>query len=50
MNPLLSQTRKINIEIIDDVVRLDVDDNANEGEWGQYQEEISWLVDKVNSL
>jgi hypothetical protein len=36
MEPLLSQTRKLHVEVVDGVVKLDTDDtNANEGaiEW-----------------
>jgi hypothetical protein len=53
MEPLLSQTRKLHVEVIEGVVKLDTDEtNVNEGfnEWEQYKEEISWLVEKVNSL
>jgi hypothetical protein len=53
MEPLLSQTRKVYVEVTDGIVKLDTDEtNANEGEseWEQYRKEISWLVEKVNEL
>lgn len=53
MEPLLSQTRKLHVEVVDGVIKLDTDEtNAHEGfnEWEQYRKEISWLTEKVNSL
>lgn len=53
MEPLLSQTRKLYVEVSEGVVKLDTDEtNASEdvSEWEQYRKEISWLSDKVTAL
>lgn len=53
MEPLLSQTRKVHVEVTEGIIKLDTDEtNAHEGfnEWEQYRKEISWLTEKVNSL
>ena len=53
MEPLLSQTRKLKVEVVDSIVKLDTDQGTpSEGlfEWEQYHQEIGWLVEKVSSL
>jgi hypothetical protein len=53
MEPLLSQTRKLYVEVEEGIVKLDTDEtNASEdvSEWEQYRQEISWLVEKVDAL
>lgn len=53
MEPLLSQTRKVYVEVTEGVVKLDTDEtnvSEGQGEWEQYRQEIAWLVQKVNAL
>lgn len=53
MEPLLSHTRQIHVELSEGIIKLDTDEtNAHEGfnEWEQYRKEISWLAEKVNAL
>ena len=56
MNPLLSQKKIINVEIIqNNIVKIyehdkKETDTLEDDEWEQYRNQVKWMADKVEAL